>query len=362
MLADERTEGERAKDPIVDLFESGKPDGASGPDEHLSDDDGLFTALVEEHRLERLGPKWLAMIEPICRSLAFRYDPRIYARSSRWDEAALEDLLQDAVERLLSKSQLEYMCEVATNVGHVRALLYKQVRFTLADRRQVTVIDNLLLRALTRLTAPPFAEVELGRGNQRTFLLQDSRTARHVDTTVVPEGLHVEAIRQLRILPRLPGHGTERGSAVWTSEVLSRALTVCCQVLGRVTEEDLRKIFAGALTFFATAEVVAEGAGSGERSSALTPEEQALAGEIVDLLTRELSEHEIRVLAGKFAGRSDGDIARDLAMSRPTVDSRKKSAIAKIHAEVADLDENVQNCVLERIQERFIRSLDEAGR
>jgi DNA-directed RNA polymerase specialized sigma24 family protein len=350
----------RPTDPILDLWDPVEP-SASTSEPGDAAQDQTFTALIEEHRVERLGPLWLATIEPITRRLAFRYDPHVYARSTRWDESALEDLLQDTVERLLAKSQVEYICDVATDLGHIRALLYKQVRFTLADRRQVTVIDNLLHRATQRLAERPFIEVP-GVAGGRTWKLHPGQTGQAGKTAASADGPgdpHQEVIAQLRRLPRLPGLGTERASAVWTSDVLTRALTLACEMLGDVTEDDLRRILAGALTFFATAEVVVDDAGAEERSQAMQPGDQAVANETVDLLTRRLSADEIRILAGKFAGRSDGDIAHGLGISRPTVDSRKKSGIAKIHAAVSGLDENVQNNVLEQLQERLMTMQEE---
>ncbi len=119
---------------------------------------GDLQALIDEHIQQKLGPLWLREIETAVPRVARRYPPAVYARSFEWDDDAIRDLVQDVVERMLVKGQAEYICDTANDFGHARALIYRQVKMTLIDRRQRTAVDNLFDRAVECLSAPPFKQ------------------------------------------------------------------------------------------------------------------------------------------------------------------------------------------------------------
>src|SRR4051812_31452710 len=73
---------------------------------------GDLQALIDEHAKQKLGPLWLGEIETAASRVARRYPPSVYARSTQWDEDAINDLVQDVVERMLAKGQAEYICDV----------------------------------------------------------------------------------------------------------------------------------------------------------------------------------------------------------------------------------------------------------
>ncbi|ARR77592.1 hypothetical protein MOTT12_01928 [Mycobacterium intracellulare subsp. yongonense] len=56
------------------------------------------------------------------------------------------------------------------------------------------------------------------------------------------------------------------------------------------------------------------------------------------------------MLAGKWIGDADGDIARRLGVSRPTAAKYKASAFAKVRDELTSQSEAVVRYVLERLQ------------
>ena len=184
---------------------------------------------LPRHASERLGPLWLAEITKAA-NVAKRYNPRIYGQSSVWDEGALNDLVQDVVERMLVKSQVEYICDLANDFGHARALIYRQVKMTLADRRQRTSVDNLFDRAKERLAELPF---EVRSAKPPTWGLAGSDAE--------PEESSQRLITALAALPRLPGLGKDRASAVWTRETLEDALVLICRTTGMVAEDELTK-------------------------------------------------------------------------------------------------------------------------
>jgi DNA-binding CsgD family transcriptional regulator len=328
---------------VVDEDVSAGPLGDLDEEVEVSDApaNGL-EALLTEHASERLGPLWLAEITKAA-SIAKRYNPRIYAQSSVWDEGALSDVVQDVVERMLVKSQVEYICDVANDFGHARALVYRQVKMTLADRRQRTSVDNLFDRAKERLAEPPF---EVTSAKPPTWGLAGS--------DAVPKESPQRLATALAALPRLPGRGKDRASAVWTKETLEDALLLICRTVGTVAEADLRKILDDALTVFATSEVVTDDAGLEGRADELDPADLAVASEALDRLTASLTREEAAVLAGKWIGDSDGDIAARLSISRPTVAKHKDSAFAKVRDELASSEQPVIEYVVGRLQARIV--------
>jgi DNA-directed RNA polymerase specialized sigma24 family protein len=284
---------------------------------------GDLTALIDEHQRCGIGPRWLQEIQMAASRVARRYSPMLYARSAAWDEEAINDLVQDVVERMLTKAQAQYICDVANDFGHARALIYRQVRMTLIDRRQRTSVDNLFDRAVERFGEPPFAQVTMKPRSWRIAgcMLEATTYTRRLTAS-------------LAALPRLPGNGTERASPIWTTETLTDALVLICNSVSEVGELDLRRILDESLTVFATAEVVSDEAGTGERSGELDPGDLIMANELTERLEAALTYEEVTVLAGKWIGDSDGDISRRLGVSRPTAAKYKESAYMKVRNEL----------------------------
>ncbi|WP_349318944.1 hypothetical protein [Mycolicibacterium canariasense] len=300
---------------------------------------GDLEILIEEYERQGLGPRWLQEIQAAASRVVRKYSPSVYARSAAWDDEAINDLVQDVVERILTKGQAEYICDVANDFGHARALIYRQVRMTLIDRRQRTAVDNLFDRAVERLGEPPFEQVKKKPRSWRIagHTLEATPYTRRLNTS-------------LAALPRLPGNGTERASPIWTTETLTDALVLICNAVCEVEELDLRKILDESLTVFATAEVVSDEAGSDDRSGELDPSDLIMANELIERLGAALTNEETTVLAGKWIGDSDGDIARRLGVSRPTAAKHKASAFTKIQDELTSQSEAVVGYVLGRLQ------------
>ncbi|KQY21198.1 hypothetical protein ASD16_17865 [Cellulomonas sp. Root485] len=299
---------------------------------------GDLRALIEEHQRDGIGPLWLKEIRTAASRLARRYSPTVYARSASWDGDAIDDLVQDVAERMLAKGQAEYICDVANDFGHARALIYRQLKMTLIDRRQRTAVDNLFARAVERLGSSPFEQVTK---KPRSWRLAGSTA------DALPYSRRLTA--SLAALPRLPGNGTERASAIWTTETLTDALTLVCHAVGKLQDLDLRRILDDSLTVFATAEVVSDDAGIEHRAGELDPSELIMANELTERLITALTYEEAALLAGKWIGDSDGDIAQRVGVSRPTVAKYKESAYAKVRDELNSHSESVVGYVFERL-------------
>ena len=301
--------------------------------------DGDLRALIEEYERGGVGRLWLAEIKAAASRVARRYSPSVYARAAAWDDDVIDDLVQDVIERILTKGQAEYICDVAHDFGHARALIYRQVKMTLIDRRQRTAVDNLFARAVQRLDEQPFKQA--GK-KPRSWRLSDS-------TAEAARFTH-RLTASLAALPRVPGNGTERASAIWTAETLTDALMVICNAVGEVEELDLRRILDESLTAFATTEVVSDDAGIDDRSGELDPSSVTMANELTGRLLAVLTKEEVTMLAGKWIGDSDGAIARHLGVSRPTAAKYKEAAFAKIRDELTSQSEAVVGYVFGRLQ------------
>jgi hypothetical protein len=329
-MADEVIEG----GPFADLDE----------ETDLGDvNEGNLRDLIQEYAHHGLGPLWLKEIQAAASRVARRYSPAIYAHSAAWGKDAIDDLVQDVVERMLAKGQAEYICDVANDFGHARALIHRQVKMTLIDRRQRTSVDNLFDRAVERLGKSPFEQVQ-----------KQPRSWRLAGSTAEAARYSWRLTASLAALPRLPGNGTERASAIWTTETLTDALSLVCDALGEVEEAELRKILGESLTVFATAEVVTDDAGTKAPSGELDPSELTMANELTERLVAELTQEEATVLAGKWIGDSDGDIASRLGVSRPTAAKFKESAYAKVRDELTSQSEAVVGHVFGRLQSLVI--------
>ncbi|KEF96709.1 MULTISPECIES: helix-turn-helix transcriptional regulator [Mycobacterium] len=317
-------------DPLADFGEEfGAADASTGD----------LKALIEEFERRGIGPFWLQEIQTAASRVARRYSPSVYARTATWDDDSVNDLVQDVVERMMTKGQAEYICDVANDFGHARALIYRQVRITLIDRRQRTAVDNLFDRAVERLAEPPFEQVKT-----------KPRSWRIADCILEATPYTRRLTASLAALPRLPGNGTERASPIWTTETLTGALILICNAVSEIQEFDLRKILDESLTVFATAEVVSDEAGSADSSGELDPSDLIMANELTERLDEALTHEEAAVLAGKWIGDADGDIARRLGVSRPTAAKYKASAFAKVRDELTSQSEAVVRYVLERLQ------------
>lgn len=323
-------------DPLADL--AAEPDDDSVPTGVVGDDASLWAALRAEHRAERLGRLWYAEVRSACASKARRYPPGPYARAADWDDAAIDDLAMDAIERLLRKGQIEYICDVANGTGHARALLHRQIRFALLERRERTVVDNLLDRAIELLRGPGYREEP---GPPPSWAAAEAGRQTPAAAADTSEG-RLLALR-LRRLPRMPGTGAERASPVWSLSTLKRAVDDAVRTLGAVTHDSLDAVLRDGLTSLAPSELVNDEAVIGRRDPAAGPEEEAVARQSAEGALRALTAREAHVLACKLDGLSDADVAAEIGVSRSTVDAAKSAGAAKVWGALSGLGEAAQN-------------------
>lgn len=302
-------------------------------------------ALIDEHRQHRIHHLWLAETRAVAGRIARNYPPHRYGAGAAWDSHAIDDLCQDIVVRLLRKSQIEYICDTANDLPHARALLRRQVRLTLIDRLRHTAVSNLVTRALNRLATAPFERLDI-EPVAWALAHHDAPTA----TTPRDRTDFVQLSQRLRSLPRVRHSGLERATPIWSAETLLEALTDIVVTFGVVTRSELEEIFANALTSLNVAEFVDDVAGDQSASSELGPEVDAMVNQIATRAVGSLTDEESAVLAHKFRGLTDHEIAEEVGRSRPTVATRRGTGAEKIRDAIIDLDQDTQNAVLVRFQ------------
>jgi len=323
--------GDADPDPLAEIAEA-PPSEVTDDGEDAPARGGLFDDLVDEHQSNGIGELWVAEVERLCRIVANRYPPQAYSGTATWDGAAREDLLQDVVEHLLRKRQIEYICAVADDLDSIRRLLWRQTKFALSLRRRSrrTVIDNLVDRAVQLLVAPDYvAATEAGgeawrrSGGQSPSSPPDSQQ-RH------------RLITRLKRLARLPGVTTERASPVWARAELEAAVADVAATYPLVTRGLIDELFGETLTFLVPGELEANEERLVHESSP-GPEEAKVVSETVDRAVTALSAVERAVLVGKLRGDTDSALAGVLRISRPTVDKHKRSAFAHLQVALADV-------------------------
>jgi DNA-directed RNA polymerase specialized sigma24 family protein len=277
----------------------------------------------DEHASVRVGHLILEEVRQSCRRLAKRsYPPRIYADAPTWHDEALEDLVQDVItDRLIKERQIEFMVDASSSLREFRTFLDRQVRITLAKRRERTVIDNLIDRSMRILREGAF-EVAL-KGRQPAYRLTGTEPEQRDPTD---EEIRSAAAR-VRPIPRGIGHGAERAPAVYRDEDLRTLLRVVFEDLPTVVRvRDLDRILRDVLTEWTVSVLVPYvDASANWASDVLALDEEQEVTEAVESLLADLDNDARTVLASKLAGLSDAELAQALGVSRPTAAKRKNS-------------------------------------
>ena len=120
--------------------------------------------LYDEHRREVIGPELARLLARVATATAKTYPPD-YSPAGVWDDASIEDALQDWTEdRLLRRKDLAKMLSGARSVGALRAALTTSFGQHLTNRRRRSAATNLYKRMLKMLRdEDPFEAVQASR-------------------------------------------------------------------------------------------------------------------------------------------------------------------------------------------------------
>ena len=308
-----------------------------------------WAELLEEYESERIGPQILDLVRRAAGHVCHRYDPRTYGSSERWDEDSIEDLVQEFVlSFLLGEGQLEYLIS-AGNLDDFNGLLEFQLRRCLSRRRTRSVVDNLLDRCRLLLTKAPFNSRTEGRQ------IQYWHSGRAVERRAPEENELRAAVIAVLPVPRLIGEPLVRAPMVYTTENLALLLEAVAKSLpSEFALRDLDAIFRQVLTPFLPSPLTSAG-GVSEQVPDLGPEDALLAKTAAERIVEKLETEQALLLGLKLANVADGDIARQLGVSRPTISKRKQEVESILLSELAEVSERVAEATLENLALRLVQ-------
>jgi hypothetical protein len=306
-------------------------------------------ALQREFERDVIGQLLLGEIEQAAREVSRRYDPETYgAGEPRWSAEALEDLVHDTIAGpLLSEGQLDYALH-ATDIGHFRALIRRQVRRTLIRRRSKTVIDALLERSMHELARPPFEQLE-GGGRPR-FVVAGRAYDDRPPTTLE---LRRAALAAAAVPTDRPAAG-DRAPMVYRTDALRTLLQrVANELPCPFGTSELDAIFRLLLTgWFPSVLDDIEGA-IGFSSRELGPEDALEVRETTERLLNRLSDEQKMILSRKLTGSADEEIASILRVSRPTVIKRRAEIYSTLSLELEGSSDAVRDAVIGELSLRL---------
>ncbi len=300
-----------------------------------------WEAITREYDSEVVGPEIVRAVRTLSGQVARHYPPGVYASSPSWDAAALEELVQDVVEQLLTDGQIDYVMLTAHGLSEFERLVTQQIKRCLSKRRRRTIVDNLLDRSRAILTAPPFEEVP-GQVPVRYRLVGTEQA----DREPTPSELRAAAL-VARAVPRdSSGVVRERAPRVYTNVALSAVLEGIVRTLATpVTLRHLDQIFRLLLTDLIPSDLEElEGLGEVEAvdetavSASADPESAVVVRSVVERLLGRLTDEQKVILRMKAADVADGEVATVIGVSRPTLASRKHDVFEVVRVETADLD------------------------
>jgi hypothetical protein len=332
-----------------------------------------FTDLRAEFERVGIGTLLYAHLRELVTSLASRYPPSVYAElpgpRGNWTPELLEDLLQSFVtDVLLDGGQLQYAMDVAHDSASFDALLRKQLKRHLRQRRRHTVVDNLIERCREILATRPFSRSDQ---HPNRFTLERYEVA----DPPSEEGAIREAAKLVARIPRVRVsgaqrvYGAERAPTVFSTENLGIALVMVVRTLGcPISLEDVRHVLDLALTDLIprdllpnqepspqpadmpiTQQIIDE-PGNLMAQPPLSADDLMLVNEAVNSVLQEIAESEERaVLLGKLVGDADEEIARRLGRSRPTVIQRKKRVFSVLEQQLEQLPDRCQHEAIDGI-------------
>jgi hypothetical protein len=305
---------------------------------------------------ERIGPRILLEVRRAVNGLVKHYDPVVYGGVHRWKDG-IDDLIQDVtVDALIRGRQLDYLVMVSRTIEDFRRLLERQVRLQLARRRQRTIIDNILDRCESILRKSPFAATSYGR--KTTYRLEGRHAERREPTEVELR----QAARRVFLVPRISFRVSERAPIVYAQEnlkILLRAIgeSLACEFSRSDIDRILRLTLTDLLPSFLYLDEGEGDAGAEQvdvAASAPSIEESIMIREAAEGILTRLSEDEKLILARKLADVSDGDLANEMRISRPTLAKRKGRVFEILESELKTLPNELHNLVIETVGLRLV--------
>jgi len=300
-----------------------------------------FEELKEEYEKSGIGEKIYSLLLEMCSLVARKYPKDVYNNRNPWDKDSFMELRQEVVlERLIEEEQIHYIFGRAENLDQIRALLTRQIRFTLAARREITPVDRLITRVKAHASRGDI-ESEI-KSRKYVFRAKGSGA----DAVPLNDRQIIECVNLLRPIPVIYTRlDTSRETMIYSPTNLLTALNLLFGHIGAVSEGDLREILKNLLTPWLRTILESD---MEEHVYAIDPTAQPQIQEIIFQEARsfigQLSDEEKVVLVHKSQEISDDSIAKTIGVSRPTVAKIKEIVLEKVKSqflneiEVDDMD------------------------
>jgi len=265
-------------------------------------------ALIEEAESKNgIGKAWLQVVETAVRSKVRGKPPKAFGYQE-WDEATIQDVVQDVIERrILKKGGKEYILAEATTTDHAYAAIHRLVNLALHDMREPNVLNNIFDNIYRRFT-------EIG------IDLEQNGEAGVVSSPVANEEAAEILVRSIFLSqPRYPNRGVHRESAIFAPESFEEIVSRLKSEVSPLNSSVIRAGLKRALTHLVRAEYYIDDAHDfHERAieglsveNEATSEVKQLAMKALQLLTQQ---SEKVFVAQAYGVTSDVELARALGL------------------------------------------------
>jgi len=265
-------------------------------------------ALIEEAESKNgIGKAWLQVVETAVRSKVRGKPPKAFGYQE-WDEATIQDVVQDVIERrILKKGGKEYILAEATTTDHAYAAIHRLVNLALHDMREPNVLNNIFDNISRRFT-------EIG------IDLEQNGEAGVVSSPLANEEAAETLVRSIFLSqPRYPNRGVHRESAIFAPESFEEIVSRLKSEVSPLNSSVIRAGLKRALTHLVRAEYYIDDAHDFHESAIeglsveneATSEVKQLAMKALQLLTRQ---SEKVFVAQAYGVTSDVELARALGL------------------------------------------------
>ena len=267
---------------------------------------------IEELREEAesksgIGKAWIQVVETAVRSKVRGKPPKVFG-FQEWDEATIQDVVQEVFERrILKKGGKEYIIAEATTTDHAYAGIHRLVNLALSDMREPNVLNNIFENISRR-----FSEIgiELDKNGQGGM----------VSGSIANEEAAEILVRSIFLSqPRYPNRGVHRESAIFAPESYEEIVKRLKSEVSPLSSSLIRAGLKRALTHLVRAEYYIDDAHDFHESAVeglsveneATNEVKQLAMKTLQLLTQQ---SEKVFIAQTYGVTSDVELAKALGL------------------------------------------------
>ena len=264
--------------------------------------------LIEEAESKNgIGKAWIQVVETAVRSKVRGKPPKAFGYQE-WDEATIQDVVQDVFERrILKKGGKEYILAEATTTDHAYAGIHRLVNLALSDMREPNVLNNIFDNISRR-----FSEIgiDLERNGQGDV----------ISGSIANEEAAEILVRSIFLSqPRYPNRGVHRESAIFAPESFEEIVNRLKSEVSPLKSSVIRAGLKRALTHLVRAEYYIDDAHDFHESAVeglsveneATSEVKQLAMKTLQQLTQQ---SEKVFVAQSYGVTSDVELARALGL------------------------------------------------